>query len=221
MNYGARTLRGSAANRARYRGGNAAPDADTMGGVFGNQSRGGGIFSGVGEYFSAETPTGLGEYFSAGEPRRIGRRGMGVTETLPEVVIVGNAPAAMPWREYSAETARIQGLVNPKLAAGGYCTRVDTDGKLGPATCGALDAVWPEMVPGTCKEFTPPKKTGCAGGSSPSPAPSPSPSPSPAPTPTGPGVKKSALAGQGLLIAGVLAVGVGAFMFARKRRNKR
>lgn len=204
MNYGTSILLGTPAGRSRFRGGNAAPDANTVGGVFGNQSRGGGIFSGVGEYFTSEsTAQGIGEYFSADARAR----GLGAIQN------------SHPWGEYSDDTKSLQATLNSMLKSQGLC-QISTDGKLGPATCGAAKAMNPEWVPSTCQGFTTPTK--CAPGT---PAPSPGPAPAPPPTtpaaplPSAPG--GSMFAGKGLLIAGVAAVGVGAFLLARKKRRRR
>lgn len=208
MNYGARILMGSPRGRARFRGGNAAPDAATMGAIFGNQSRGGGIFSqGVGEYFTSGL-SGIGEYFES-TPRPMSGFGAD-TPSSP-----------MPWKEYSAETARVQGLLNPKLKASGYCP-VDVDGKLGPATCGGLNEVWPEMLPGTCQSMTPPSKGPC-GGSTPSPSPSPGPSPGPAPAPApSPAPTTAKMSGENaILLLGLGVVAGGAFLFFKKKRRRR
>lgn len=126
-------------------------------------------------------------------------------------------PAAMPWKEYSAETARVQGLLNPKLKNEGYCP-VDVDGKLGPSTCGALNEVWPEMVPSTCASFTAPKKGPCtAAAPAPSPSPTPSPSPSPSPSPLPSSVSGDNMWLIGGAVAAAAAVGFAFFMKKKKR----
>jgi hypothetical protein len=84
-----------------------------------------------------------------------------------------------PWMQYSADTKTLQELTNEALKAQGYCP-IKVDGKLGPATCGALKAVTivgvPVGYPSTCKTFTPPTP-GCTGTST-TPAPQPGAGPS-------------------------------------------
>lgn len=75
-----------------------------------------------------------------------------------------------PWGVYSAQTKTLQDQLNQKLstpnlpdAPYGYMP-INADGKVGPATCGAAQAVWPEMEP-----------TSCAGHSITKPTPKPAP----------------------------------------------
>lgn len=106
-----------------------------------------------------------GGVLSAGPSGSLGGRALGAT-------------SQHPWREYSDATKQLQQTVNEllvkKTGDGPYCP-IDADGKLGPATCGALWTVYPEMMPQTCKEQTAPKKPPCGGGSKPAPPPAPPP----------------------------------------------
>lgn len=81
-----------------------------------------------------------------------------------------------PWKVYSSETVALQTQLNEKLKALGFCP-IGTDGKLGPATCGAADAVWPQMKPKTCVSMTAPKKPPCVAARAPKPTPEPTPTP--------------------------------------------
>lgn len=61
-----------------------------------------------------------------------------------------------PWGVVSTETKNLQEQLNTKLAQSdppkapnGY-NPINDDGKLGPATCGAAQVVWPEMEPQQC-----------------------------------------------------------------------
>lgn len=78
------------------------------------------------------------------------------------------ADPSYPWREYSADTKALQQATNEALRAHGY-TQITADGKLGPATCGAIrkmcDFVDTECdAPATCQEFTSPSLVGSGGG---------------------------------------------------------
>lgn len=77
-----------------------------------------------------------------------------------------------PWGVYTAETKALQDQLNvelakpdPPYAPYGYMP-INADGKLGPATCGAADAVYPEIKPGTCAghSATPPTPKPAPGG---------------------------------------------------------
>lgn len=72
-----------------------------------------------------------------------------------------------PWREYSADTKALQQATNEALRAHGYAP-ITEDGKLGPATCGAVRTMCGITdtgcsAPGTCQEFTGPSKAGGGG----------------------------------------------------------
>jgi hypothetical protein len=88
-----------------------------------------------------------------------------------------------PWRAYSTSTVRLQGIINEGLEQAGY-DPIQVDGKIGPATCGAADAVYdflgqelPEVCYAHRSEWIAPTRTGAA----PVPVPVPAPAPAPAP----------------------------------------
>lgn len=70
-----------------------------------------------------------------------------------------------PWMTKSPETGTLQANVNALLPKYGFCL-IGTDGKLGPATCGAAQTLYDLgetdlYVPDTCQNFTAPAR--CAG----------------------------------------------------------
>ncbi len=74
------------------------------------------------------------------------------------------ADPSYPWREYSADTKALQQATNEALVAHGYAP-LTADGKLGPSTCGAVQAMCEYAggdcaAPSTCQSFTPPGKPG-------------------------------------------------------------
>jgi hypothetical protein len=83
---------------------------------------------------------------------------------------VGDAESeSFPWKAFSANTKGVQNRLNPWLKSKGLCT-IGSDGKLGPATCGAWKAAYSENanITGgappayTCQSFAAP--TRCGGG---------------------------------------------------------
>ena len=69
-----------------------------------------------------------------------------------------------PWREYSADTKALQLATNDALRTNGYAP-ITADGKLGPATCGAVRVMCKITdtgcdAPPTCQDFAPPVKAG-------------------------------------------------------------
>lgn len=89
------------------------------------------------------------------------------SNSLGIVAGLGEDPS-YPWREYSADTKALQEATNEALAAHGY-KPITADGKLGPATCGAIREmctdVTPECsAPSTCQSFTAPTPVGSGGG---------------------------------------------------------
>jgi LPXTG-motif cell wall-anchored protein len=172
-----------------------------MGGVFGNQSRGGGIFSNsLGEYFSS----GVGEYFEAG--------------ARPVAMGASASDAFLPWKEYSAETLAAQRSLNQGLKADGYCP-IDEDGKLGAATCGAARQQWGGGGIENCQAYTAPVK--CPGGAP--PASSSPPAATTAPSSSTPQVvtKAGMSSGTMMLAAGLGVVAIGAFLVAKKKKRRR
>ena len=133
---------------------------------------------------------------------------------------LGAVTASYPWRSYSADTVALQKAMNEALKAHGYCP-VDPDGKLGPATCGAVKAMLDltgqtdQSPPSTCQSFTAPTKGPCGGGSSPPVSPA-------QPAKTTPLVKASGFDSGTvwIIVGGVVAVGaIGASLyFTRKGR---
>jgi len=135
---------------------------------------------------------------------------------------LGATPAAdtpqdfnYPWMAYSADTKKLQSDVNVELKNRGYCT-LTTDGKLGPATCGAVKQMIQEAgasdvsPPETCKSFTAPRKPPCTV----------------APTPTNPSdtppvVTTSSSSDSTWLIVGglVAAAAVGGALYFKKHRR--
>lgn len=133
--------------------------------------------------------------------------------------VTGNDSVDYPWREYSGETSVLQSLTNDALDANGYC-KLTVDGKLGPATCGAvkkmLDITGADASPpSTCESFTSPSKKPCGGGYAPPTAPADELTVAPR---TGAGMSGDTmwLVGGGLVAA--LAIGT-AFYVSKKKRG--
>lgn len=135
----------------------------------------------------------------------IGHVGLGVTYSFPE-----------------STTRAAQTEYNAWAKKHGYCP-IGTDGKLGPATCGALRVyrdesgfggatVIPGGVPGECKSFTTPRKQPCT-----SAAPAPSPLPA-APALPPPKIRRgmSSEMKAVLIGGGLAALGVGGYYVWRK-----
>lgn len=82
-----------------------------------------------------------------------------------------SSSGSYPWGVYSDATAALQKSTNVSLKQFGYCP-ISTDGKLGPATCGArlaLKSDIPGMTnPSTCQKFTAPRRAPCTSSSAPS-----------------------------------------------------
>lgn len=128
-----------------------------------------------------------------------------------------------PWRAESEDTEDLQELVNESLKANGYYP-IEVDGKLGPATCGAIRAMCDLAVqrggrctvevPSTCQSFTAPTKKGAT------PA-TPPPPPSKEPTDEIPRARKAGMSDTTwLLIGGGVAVAaVGAAFYMRKKKR--
>lgn len=81
---------------------------------------------------------------------------------------LGDDATDFPWREESSHTRELQQVINEALDDAGYCP-ITVDGKLGPATCGAMHFVaeyleMEESPPSTCESFTAPQKKPCGGG---------------------------------------------------------
>jgi len=73
-----------------------------------------------------------------------------------------------PWGQFSENTLELQELMNEALEEYGYCP-LETDGKLGPATCGGVRRVLAESgqtdqsPPPACQSFTEPAAPPCPG----------------------------------------------------------
>lgn len=127
-----------------------------------------------------------------------------------------------PWREESEDTEDLQELVNRSLKANGYNT-IGVDGRLGPATCGAIRAmcdlavqrggVCTVEVPSTCESFTAPTKRGS--GTAPPPEPPPTTTKEP-PRVRGAGMSDTTWL---LIGGGVAAVAIGAAFYMRKKKK--
>ena len=136
-------------------------------------------------------------------------------------VSLGDDAVDFPWREESGKTTELQQVTNEVLREGGYC-EVGVDGRLGPATCGAVRLAINELgiggdwsPPSTCQSFTAPRRPPCGGGGG-----------AAAPRPTTPltPVTPARAAGGGtnwLLIGGVVAAGaIGAAIYMKPKRRR-
>jgi hypothetical protein len=128
-----------------------------------------------------------------------------------------------PWLQVSSATSTLQQATNTALVAAGYCP-IAVDGKLGPATCGARNAltatdttgaIWSN--PSTCQSFTSPPmaSSGCGSGGSTAVVKAGSATPST----SLPGLSSNTKKILEIAGAGLLAVGV--VYFIKKRRGKR
>ncbi len=137
----------------------------------------GGLFAGLG----AVAPMAQHEYVDVSflnarlrpiEPKRFGM-GYGIGNGVGNGSISGNSLGIVaglggdpdyPWREYSSDTKALQEQTNEALLANGYAP-ITADGKLGPATCGAVRAMCATLsppcdAPGSCQSFTAPSRPG-------------------------------------------------------------
>jgi len=125
------------------------------------------------------------------------------------------ATTSFPWKAYSTDTKNVQSLVNKVLKLEGRCP-IDEDGKLGPATCGAIQYAAGATTggfekPPTCESSTLPGLPPCGGGGGVAPAP---------PAMTEPSVSSGSMGGDAMWIIGGLAVAgvaLGAAFFWKKR----
>lgn len=119
----------------------------------------------------------------------------------------------MPWKEYSAETLAAQKQLNVALKAEGFCA-IDQDGKLGPGTCGAAQAVLPQLISTDCRAFTAPTKCGSGAPSAPPASPPPA-------SPTAPTLPATMSGDNMWLIGGGVAAlaAVGLAFFMKKKRK--
>lgn len=139
---------------------------------------------------------------------------------------LGQSEGGYPWGEPSQDTLRAQQDVNLILRANQYCEVVE-DSKLGPVTCGSIQAAQtmnlPQVyginlpsVPPTCQSFTAPRHLEMEGGCTGPVAPPPGPAPPQEETP----LLRRKRAGMGttgfLVIAGVVAAG--GIYFATRRK---
>jgi hypothetical protein len=128
--------------------------------------------------------------------------------------IVGGlgADPSYPWRAYSADTMALQKTTNAALRANGYVA-ISEDGKLGPATCGAVRTMCGTIAggctaPTTCQGFTEP--TPVHGGS--------------VTTPGSAKIARAGMMGGGgtnwlLVGGGVAAAAIGAALIFKKKRH--
>lgn len=128
----------------------------------------------------------------------------------------------LPWREFSKDTLQLQQDANFFLFNHKAC-EIEEDGKLGPATCGALRFVAEkgniQVVPQTCfnhadEAAQPRPKSPCPASASPGPSPSPSDPEDPDLVKTGGNIPGWAI-GLGL---GVVAIAVAMAMRKKKGR---
>ena len=92
-------------------------------------------------------------------------------KTLGDITATASDQANYPYGKYSAQTLQIQNSLNQKLLKYGFCPII-ADGKLGPATCGAvlsvggLDPGAPVSYPTTCQDTKFPNQSsaGCGTG---------------------------------------------------------
>jgi len=183
-----------------FTGGLSAPGANVRGGVFGPQGRGGGIFDG------STQMSGLGKALGS----------LGQYEN-------------MPWGEYSTDTLGAQQAVNFVLRANDYCPIVE-DGKLGPATCGALSlaqnlpgvqagppgTLGPPGPPEHCRSMTTPRlvEQGCAQAA---PKPPPGGAAPPDDTVTYAPVRRGGFGTVGFLLLATAVAGGGVYFATRKK----
>lgn len=139
------------------------------------------------------------------------------------VLGVGQDPAVAadyPWKEYSDATKALQVFTNAALKDHGYCP-ISEDGELGPRTCGARKTLQecciPGMAwPGTCQEFTAPRREPCGPVGPVGPPPTPVPTTDIAPvTRAGAGGGTMWIVGGGL----VAAAAIGAAIYMKKGRR--
>jgi hypothetical protein len=104
----------------------------------------------------------------------LGAGSLGYSGSMGSLSGALGATTGYPWGEVSADTRSVQYEVNKFLSQLGY-NAIGTDGKLGPATCGAVKAVIGANVAGassgflvgvypTCQSYTAPTKKGSGGG---------------------------------------------------------
>ena len=135
---------------------------------------------------------------------------------------VGQVDPTFPWREESPDTRAMQEELNEVLGAGGY-NLLTEDGKLGPATCGAMREIYQAtgeswaMPPGTCQSFTAPTLRGSGGGTR-----APTVTPSLPPAEGAPPVTRAGMGGgpNWLLLGagvGLLAIGTAVILKNKKR----
>ncbi len=127
---------------------------------------------------------------------------------------LGASSDDFPWKEYSSQTKELQAVANKILAKDGFC-QISTDGKLGPATCGAVRYADIGMMPENCQGETAPRRPPCGGGVAPAP---PGP-PGLPPEPEGYKAPGGGFAmGDALWVVGGLAVAGGALWWAKSRK---
>lgn len=125
-----------------------------------------GVVSGPHDYVDLSY---LNAHYRPIQPAGVGM-GNGILSSNSLGVVAGDGlgeDPSYPWREYSADTKALQQATNEALVAHGYAP-LTADGKLGPATCGAIRAMCEYVgpgceAPGTCQDFTPPVKAGGGG----------------------------------------------------------
>jgi hypothetical protein len=140
------------------------------------------------------------------------------------------ATGSYPWGTYSADTLALQKSTNVALKDAAYCP-IATDGKLGPATCGARlqltavnagNAVF--AAPDTCQSFKYPTlaSKGCTSGSAVATTVQPSTPLTPPPEFASAGMGSSTKRALAFAVGGVVAIGV-VYMLKKKsmKANRR
>lgn len=114
----------------------------------------------------------LNAHYRPAWPAQVGMSNGILSSNSLGIVAAGmGADPSYPWREYSADTKALQQATNEALIAHGYAP-ITADGKLGPATCGAIRKMCdyvdstsaPCYGPSTCQDFAEPVKAGSGGG---------------------------------------------------------
>lgn len=98
-------------------------------GLFANEGYGGGVFNYNVAFGSVDNPTPVGG---------LGAKIVGIGQA------VGDDPQ-YPWLEFSQQTQVLQDSINEIITGKGLCP-ITVDGKIGPRTCGALDAAQPSPL---------------------------------------------------------------------------
>ena len=145
------------------------------------------------------------------------------SKTLGDITATASDQANYPYGKYSAQTLQIQNSLNQKLVKYGFCPII-ADGKLGPATCGAvlsvggLDPGAPVSYPTTCQDTKFPNQASGGCGTGPvAPASKPTTAAMAPVTSSLPILSSNTKKALGFLGGGLLAIG--AVYYIKKRRG--